>query len=256
MALRLILSFLSLLTLLLSPSAPAASAKCELNARLFRDVGQNSYLAEFRDDAIFWSTSLPTSPSYLEFRKWAALQPNLDPPIAKVKAELELEERLRSPDYIVGRMRAVEEGKLGSVGRARCLEALLFAQANSLRRQSAEPYEMGALVLDRSVRGQRKLRVYLVVGQGVSVRFRHLERAVHRDLGEGWNLFANMHSHPFSINPERAPFMGYTAPSPSDSDLYLRYKKFYGLEEAWITNGINTFRLKQSQFELYPLPDE
>lgn len=107
------------------------------------------------------------------------------------------------------------------------------------------PTEFTAFIL-RSQNGE-KLRIYFyTVNQPGIGRVDAPMNAVREDVLQGWGLWANLHNHNFFVNQKRRG--GGVAPSQQDVSLFRSLAEAQGLQEAWITNGFDTLRIKQKDF--------
>jgi len=76
----------------------------------------------------------------------------------------------------------------------------------------------------------------------------------------GYRLTTHIHNHPFLFDREVGDRMwttetniediaGALAPSMSDVGFYRSFRDRYDLEEAWITNGLQSSRFHAGEFE-------
>jgi hypothetical protein len=152
----------------------------------------------------------------------------------------------------------VLEGRVGTVHPVACLEAMLWKWQAARYPMLDHPTEFGAFIL----RGDGVVRVYLSSADLVGQRIRGpvVER-VEGDIRRGYRLLAHLHNHPFLFNREvgdrmwtvegtRDDVAGALAPSMTDVEFYRGLRDRYGLEEAWVTNGLETARFRGEDVDL------
>lgn len=126
---------------------------------------------------------------------------------------------------------------------ATCLEKLLQGTQHQRLDTFATPTEFASFVL----RSQRRLRIYYyTVNQDGIGSMTPLTDPVRRDLKEGWRVLLALHNHNF--HPGQPGLNGIPAPSVPDAHFTNAVGKELGLQEAWITNGVNTARIPAAAF--------
>jgi hypothetical protein len=152
----------------------------------------------------------------------------------------------------------VLEGGVGSIGPVGCLEAMLWKWQAARYPMIEHPTEFGAFVLV----GDGVVSVYLSGADLVGQRIRGtvMER-VAADLRSGYRLRAHVHNHPFLFDREvgdrmwtvdgtREDVAGALAPSMTDVQFYRSLRDHHNLEEAWVTNGLETARFRAAELDL------
>jgi hypothetical protein len=152
----------------------------------------------------------------------------------------------------------VLDGRAGTIHPVGCLEAMLWKWQAARYSMLEHPTEFGAFIL----RGDGIVRVYLssadLVGQ--KIRGPVVER-VAADVRTGFRLLAHLHNHPFLLDRAVGDRMwtmegtvddvaGALAPSMTDVQFYRSIRDDLGLEEAWVTNGLETARFRAAELDL------
>jgi hypothetical protein len=152
---------------------------------------------------------------------------------------------------------AILQGKAGTLGAASCLEWRLFQRQAHRFPMLERPTEFGAYVL----RGHGRIRVYLSGADRVGGKLRHEVRdRVVADVAKGFAPVAHLHNHPFMF--DRKPgdrtwatedtlqdIAGALAPSLTDVQAYRGMREYFGLQGAWVTNGLDTSRFSAEDFD-------
>jgi hypothetical protein len=149
------------------------------------------------------------------------------------------------------------EGRAGTLSPITCLEAALWKWQAARYPMVEHPTEFGAFVL----RGHGRVRVYLSSADLVGQRIRReVTELVKADGSAGFRLLAHLHNHPFLFDREVGDRMwtmeatvadvaGALAPSMTDAQFYRNLRDSHGLEEAWVTNGLQTSRFHAGEFD-------
>lgn len=146
----------------------------------------------------------------------------------------------------------VIEHRLGKITSINCIESLFFSDQIKqfpLSLKTLEVPEMEVLFLKSA--DSKVIRIYYDSQGSVETVGANsfVEAHVAKDVRLGWRFFAHLHNHPFAFSGDyEGDHGGITLPSSSDSAMYFESKKEYSLENAWITNGISTIRLKAEEF--------
>jgi hypothetical protein len=205
-------------------------------------------------DALTFSESHVDTPrydTYLEFLEDLAIDRGVD--VFDQRALLE-----RQRDIFVEFLGPEEgvlfdlilDGEVGELSEVHCLESLLVDLQNKDFPIVNKPTETGALVLTRRTGGKDFIRVYVITQDGkLSVSFRNVLPRVRTDVAAGWSVFAHFHSHPFA--PDNSIDIAGTAiPSSADGNSYRQMRDEFGLQEAWLTNGVDSNRILAEDFDL------
>lgn len=151
----------------------------------------------------------------------------------------------------------VLEGRAGTIGRATCLESLLFREQARRYPMLEHPSELGAFIL----RGTGRVRVYFSSFETVGAKLRReVNDRVRADAASGFELTAHLHNHPFLFDrvpgdrmwttPETVDDVaGAVAPSTNDVRFYREAREDMGLRAAWVTNGLDTARFTADDFD-------
>lgn len=129
----------------------------------------------------------------------------------------------------------------------RCIEWLQFEYQDARVSVLERPTEFLSYVL-RSADGRMLKIIYYTKNEDGIGRFGPLSDALDAATSEGWQAIASLHSHNF--HPSKPAMNGILAPSGPDSQLYKAQATRIGLEEAWITNGLHTFRMPARDFSM------
>lgn len=143
------------------------------------------------------------------------------------------------------------DGVIGQLGEVTCVQSILFDLQNERWPLSDGPVEMGALLLQRQVAGVVELRAYVKTqaqADFVGLSMAELMPLVEADVADGWQLLSHMHSHPLSPDGQY-DIAGTCLPSDPDIQTYRRLRDELGLQEAWITNGIDSARYGADEFD-------
>ncbi len=151
----------------------------------------------------------------------------------------------------------VLEGKAGTLGFISCLEWRLFQRQARRFPMLERPTEFGAYVL----RGHGQLRVYLSGADRVGGKLRHEVRdRVVADVGRGFAPMAHGHNHNFMFDRKPGDRMwtteesvndvgGGVAPSLTDVQAWRSMREHFGLQGAWVTNGLDTAHYIAEDFD-------
>ncbi len=149
------------------------------------------------------------------------------------------------------------EGRAGTITPIGCLEAMLWKWQAARYPMLENPTEFGAFVL----RGQGRVRVYLSSADLVGQRVRdEVTELVQADAVAGFQLLAHLHNHPFlfdrqvgdrmwTVEGTQEDVAGALAPSMTDVQFYRNLRDSHGLEEAWVTNGLETSRFDAGELD-------
>ncbi len=152
---------------------------------------------------------------------------------------------------------AVLEGRAGTIAPASCLEWRLFQRQARRFPMLERPTEMGAYVL----RGHGRIRVYLSGADRVGGKLRReVSSRVAEEVAKGFAPVAHLHNHPFMFDRKpgdrtwateetREDVAGALAPSLTDVQAYRSMREAFGLQGAWVTNGLDTARYSAEDFD-------
>jgi len=152
--------------------------------------------------------------------------------------------------------RALLLGRVGTLGPMSCLEWRLFQRQTRRFPMLAHPTELGAYVL----RGHGRLRVYFSGADRVGMKLRgEVSERVAADVARGFAPVAHLHNHNFMFDRKPGDRMwttaetvndigGTLAPSMTDVQAWRRMREYFGLEGAWVTNGLDTARYTAEDF--------
>jgi hypothetical protein len=152
----------------------------------------------------------------------------------------------------------VLDGTVGKIEPMTCLEAMIWKWQNNRFLMISYPTEFGAFILKRNT----DLRIYLSSSDIVGARIRsEVLESIQTDIESGFELLAHLHNHPFLFDRSIGDRMwtmeetiddiaGALAPSMTDVSFFRGIRDRYGLQEAWITNGIETSKFNAEEFDL------
>ena len=245
------------------PAAPVAA--CELDAPperiLVPDPGAGEVHEAFvLTDGPGWWAPAPMDPARTQYRAdllarlgdMSALDPRAL--LARQRAVYAAlpGERAREAENIDALLRGE-----GTIAPATCLEWRLFQRQAARFPMLARPTELSAYVL----RGGGRLHVYLSGDDRVGGRLRgEVGDRVLADVARGFVPVAHLHNHPFLF--DRTPgdrtwatadtvqdIAGALAPSRTDVQLYRSMRAHFGLQGAWITNGLDSAHYPAAAFD-------
>lgn len=127
-----------------------------------------------------------------------------------------------------------------------CIEWLQFDFQNRRIPVLERPTEFISYIL-RSADKKKLMIIYYTRNEDGIGRLGPLSAKVEAAKADGWQVQASFHPHNF--HPDQPAMNGILAPSGPDSQLYKVHAASLGLEEAWITNGLHTFRMAASDFD-------
>jgi hypothetical protein len=148
-------------------------------------------------------------------------------------------------------------GAGGTLAPVSCLEWRLFQHQARRFPMIERPTELSAYVL----RGHGRIRVYLSGADRVGGKLRgEVSDRVAADVARGFSAVAHLHNHPFLF--DRKPgdrtwatedtlqdVAGALAPSLADVQAYRQMRAAFGLQGAWITNGLDSARYASEDFD-------
>lgn len=149
------------------------------------------------------------------------------------------------------------DGRAGIITNMNCLELMLWNWQDARYPMLEHPTEFSAFVL----RGNGQVRIYLSSADLVGGKINSAVTAgMQADVAGGYRLIAHIHNHPFLFDRKVGDRMwtteanmkdiaGALAPSMSDVGVYRAFRDSHGLEEAWITNGLQSSRFHASEFD-------
>jgi hypothetical protein len=148
-------------------------------------------------------------------------------------------------------------GTAGQVGPVSCLEWSLFQHQARRFPMIERPTEFGAYVL----RGHGRIRVYLSGADRIGGRlYSGVRDRVMADVARGFAPVAHVHNHPFMFDRKPGDRMwttpetvndvgGGVAPSLTDVQAFRMMREAFGLQGAWVTNGLDTGRYTSEDFD-------
>jgi hypothetical protein len=145
---------------------------------------------------------------------------------------------------------------VGKIDAPSCLARALLKFQDRRFDLLTHPTEFGAFIL----RGQGRARVYLSSLDRVGVKLRpEVVARVTADRRQGYRVTAHLHNHTFLVDRKVGDRMwttaetlddigGGIAPSTADAQFFQGMAQDVGLENAWITNGIESLQLSAGDF--------
>jgi hypothetical protein len=246
MAIR-ITAFLLVFVLSISPGT-AAATQCAFKSKpqvLKENPDALLQVWVEQNRPVLKSHTLPSGPFLREFR--SAVRDIIDvDPVNMLQAQL--------PHVSGGdatNVQMVLNRKAGSIEAMNCLEALLL---NMQIEQSAKqgkplhssPTEFFSFILARDT----ELKIYYYTTYQAGVRGLSIfNELLDQDISDGWLLVNNIHNH--SIFPESDTRYGGVVPSATDIQYFRNVARQYALIGASITNGFNTIRISQNEFDMF-----
>jgi len=152
---------------------------------------------------------------------------------------------------------AVLDGRAGVLGPMSCLEWRLFQRQTRRFPMLEHPTEFGVYVL----RDHGKIHVYLSGADRVGGKLRaEVRDRVVADVGRGFAPVAHGHNHNFMFDRKPGDRMwtteesvndvgGGIAPSLTDVQAWRIMREHFGLQGAWVTNGLDTARYTAEDFD-------
>lgn len=133
------------------------------------------------------------------------------------------------------------KGEFGRIRTAGCLEAALLD--NHLANYHHNTEFAGVLM---SKDGEFKVHV-LTWGETAAVsKSAIFEDWIEEQILQGWKPLTHIHNHPFY---EGEILNGLIMASDGDVKVYNDYAMRWGIQSAWITNGISTAKFKSEEFQ-------
>jgi hypothetical protein len=211
-------------------------------------------------DAREWWAAAPVDAERDRYR--AALVARLDEEDLRPRALLERSRRVHAAMRSrsareAENSTAVLERDVGSLGPISCLEWCLFQRQARRFPMLEHPTEFGAYVL----RGQGRIRVYLSGADRVGGKLRaEVRERVMADVKRGYSPVAHGHNHNFMFDRRPGDRMwtteesvadvgGALAPSLTDVQAWRGMRERFGLQGAWVTNGLDTARYAAEEFD-------
>jgi hypothetical protein len=145
---------------------------------------------------------------------------------------------------------------VGKIDAPSCLARTLLTLQDRRFDLLTHPTEFGAFIL----RGQGRARVYLSSLDRVGVKLRpEVIARVTADWRQGYRVLSHLHNHTFLVDRKVGDRMwttaetladigGGIAPSTADAQFFQGMARDVGLENAWITNGIESLQLGAADF--------
>ena len=143
-------------------------------------------------------------------------------------------------------------GTVGRLSGMNCVESLLWGHQNFFHPLAANPSEFGAYILLDAT--NENMRVYMQTGPNANVP--QLEWAhpdISRDIKHGWwRVHTFLHLHPFvASNTGAQDPAGTCVPSSGDLGAFAVDKDRFQAAEAWITNGVDSFRFNLTELDVF-----
>jgi hypothetical protein len=150
----------------------------------------------------------------------------------------------------------VLEGKVGVLGPANCLEAMLWKRQAMRYPMLEHPTEFSAFIL----RGRGRVRVFVSGADRVGQKMRgEVVDRVAAEVSGGFELTTHAHNHPFLFDrvvgdrmwttpATKDDVAGALAPSIHDVRVYRELREHLGLRSAWVTNGFDSGRFRAADF--------
>ena len=145
-------------------------------------------------------------------------------------------------------------GGSGEVREITCWEASMFARQAERHPPIESPTEFIAVMLLKTVDGQRRARIYFGAGpETFPPKAVYPFEAARRDVEQGWTMHAMLHNHTVRRRDGR-PALGVPAPSTQDVALSRALAEELGLERVLVTNGFYTVDVPASALGEYEVP--
>jgi len=199
----------------------------------------------FAENPVFWSGSLPHSPSLERFRQQVqALIPELEP-------SLYYQQHPPATDGEAYNQLLAASGQAGTLQPINCLEALLLSEQTARLPMLQKPSEFGAFILRRQpASGPEHYKVYFSTQDQPGLRMNpEVMSLIEQDRQAGWRVWTHLHNHNFFL--EKADPFASPSPSKTDVEFARMLQKSMQLENLWVTNGFHTLHLTQAEFQLF-----
>jgi len=243
---------LSFLTILLFTLSAKASYISENMREIFAGTEQGLQISVYAtvDHQNFYKSAAAKLQVVSEFQNEVSALTDVDPNFL-LKKQREIYKNVGFAD-ILPRFDFVLSQKLFEIS---FLEQILFElHSEKIKKPLFASYtEFGANIL-LGAKGELVI-LFITNPLDASVPDTEMRRKLLSEyLAKGFRYYIHIHNHPFHFsNPY--DFAGTTIPSgdrtSGDVGSYLLEKKRYQLENAWITNGFNTLRIKAADFSKY-----
>ena len=150
---------------------------------------------------------------------------------------------------IVDLFEGMLDGSFGELTPTMCVQSAFVDLQNQDYPLWDAASEAAAIVLVRENGGRTELRAYVQTQDAMlSVMTIDYLLAAIADLDDGWQMRAHFHIHPFVFSGAFSGFLGYVVPSQPDLNTYQSLSADYGLEEAWISNGLHSLQMTADEF--------
>jgi len=142
-------------------------------------------------------------------------------------------------------------GTVGGLYQMNCIESLLWGEQNTDHPQEVSATEFGAYILLDAQ--DTTVKVYLQTGPTLGVPgMSWVNAPIAHDLANGFKLKTFLHLHPFDAsNIKYQDCAGTCIPSGPDLSAFASMLKQFNAEQAWITNGADSFRFPLTQLSLF-----
>lgn len=198
-----------------------------------------------KDRPALFQEMLPPSPALHAFRDRISLA--LDPdPHTLLEAQLA---QVEGED--LENVRAVLEGRAGTIRTMKCLEGLLLSvQAERTVHLGSSMFEAPTEFLSYFLAREGDLKIYFyTVDQpgigGLSI----LHEPLQADLGAGWRVVGNIHNHNFFPDSDRV--LGGVVPSAADVQALRSARDVFGLPSASIVNGFHALDITRADLDVF-----
>jgi len=182
---------------------------------------------------VYWSEIAPHSGAYGEFRaELNELETAIDP--------VRLLERSPTENNALVIRRADD-----LIKPAGCLEMLLVGYQHERLNTFTDPTEFASIILRSPDKARLRVYYYTINHDGIGRMTPVVEPALD-DMRDGWQVLVALHNHAF--HPDQPELDGILAPSIPDADFHVRFHAESRVEEAWITNGVDTVRMPAASF--------
>jgi len=197
---------------------------------------------EFKDE--FFEPYEEENESYDDYLDWLETQTDTDPFfLIRRQRDFWHEHNLNTPNHDM-----ILDGNLGLIRPINCLEALLFLEHDYHYPLDEKPSEFFAYILSDEI--ENKLRIYFISDESYIGHSKPFSEEVSEDLENGWIYLAGLHNHPIDNRVGSGDWMGPLVPSDGDRNIFRLHKAEMAIQNAWITNGIDTIEITSDEFDL------
>jgi hypothetical protein len=195
---------------------------------------------EIADAPVLWSEASPAG-GYADFREQVRTKGIETDAVALLKAAPTTDAKLAANNMLV----VTHAGEW--VRPAGCFEKLMVGLQHERIDTFKAPTEFVSVVMRSPDKARLKIYFFTVNQDGIG-RMSPVTNPAALDREAGWTMELVLHPHAF--HPGQPALNGIVAPSVPDAGFNFNASED-GLQQSWITNGIDTVRIPAAAFALF-----